>query len=130
MKGLLEMNMAGFIRKVKKYNPQADVLLIKRAFSYSQRAHEGQFRKSGDPYFQHCLEVALILVEQGLDSTTVAAGLLHDVVEDAGSGLEDIRGEFGQEIASLVDGVTKIGGLAFRSKEERQAENYRKMMLP
>ena len=129
MKGLLEMNMAGFIRKVKKYNPQADVLLIKRAFSYSQRAHEGQFRKSGDPYFQHCLEVALILVEQGLDSTTVAAGLLHDVVEDAGSRLEDIRGEFGQEIASLVDGVTKIGGLAFRSKEERQAENYRKMIL-
>jgi guanosine-3',5'-bis(diphosphate) 3'-pyrophosphohydrolase len=123
------MDLSNFLQVVKKHNPQADIPLLKRVFSFSQRAHQGQFRKSGEPYFQHCLQVALILVEQGLDSTMVAAGLLHDVVEDAGMKVEGIQEKFGQEIAGLVDGVTKIGGLAFRSKEERQAENYRKMIL-
>ncbi len=129
MKGDVNMDLSEFLRKVQKSNPQADVSAIRKAFAFSQQAHQGQFRKSGDPYFRHCLDVALILVEQGLDSTTVAAGLLHDSVEDAALKVEDIRSEFGPEIASLVDGVTKIGGLAFRSKEERQAENYRKMIL-
>ena len=123
------MDLSGFMRKVKKHNPQADISLIRKAFVFSQQAHQGQFRKSGDPYFVHCLEVALILAEQGLDSTTVAAGLLHDAVEDTGLKLADIRREFGEEISGLVDGVTKISGLAFRSQEERQAENYRKMIL-
>jgi guanosine-3',5'-bis(diphosphate) 3'-pyrophosphohydrolase len=123
------MNLSRFLGKVKQHNPQAAISLIKKAFSFSQRAHQGQLRKSGEPYFHHCIQVALILVEHGLDSTTVAAALLHDIVEDAGLRVEVIEREFSQEIASLVDGVTKIGGLAFRSKEERQAENYRKMIL-
>lgn len=123
------MNLAGFLQKVKKHNPQAEISLVRKAFSFSQQAHQGQFRKSGDPYFQHCLQVAFILVEQGLDSATVAAGLLHDTVEDADLKVKDIQSEFGGEIAGLVDGVTKISGLAFRSKQERQAENYRKMIL-
>jgi GTP pyrophosphokinase len=129
MKGVVRMDLSGFMRKVKKHNPQADISLIRKAFVFSQQVHQGQFRKSGDPYFVHCLEVALILAEQGLDSTTVAAGLLHDAVEDTGLKLADIRREFGEEISGLVDGVTKISGLAFRSQEERQAENYRKMIL-
>jgi GTP pyrophosphokinase len=123
------MEMDAFLEAIKKFNPKADIPLISKAFEYSEKAHRGQLRKSGHPYFDHCVQVALILAEQGLDSTTMAAGLLHDTVEDAGSLIEELEKEFGHEIAGLVDGVSKIGGLAFRSKEERQAENYRKMIL-
>jgi guanosine-3',5'-bis(diphosphate) 3'-pyrophosphohydrolase len=123
------MQRATFLNEIKKLNPKADVHLIGKAFDYSREAHQGQFRKSGHPFFEHCIQVAVILAEQGLDSITVAAGLLHDTVEDAGVRIEELKDRFGREIADLVNGVSKIGGLAFRSKEESQAEYYRKMIV-
>ena len=93
------------------------------------RRNEGQNRESGEPFTVHCLNVALILAELHLDSTTIAAGLLHDVVEDTSIELEDLRQEFGDEIAELVDGVTKLGQVEFKSAEEQQVEYFRKMLL-
>ncbi len=123
------MQRSAFLNNVKKLNSKADTALIGEAYDFSRKAHQGQRRKSGHPFFDHCVQVALILAEQGLDSITVAAALLHDTVEDAGVSIEELRNRFGQEIADLVDGVSKIGGLAFRSKEESQAEYYRKMIV-
>jgi len=123
------MRRTVFLDEIKGMNARADMALIGEAFDFSRRAHRGQRRKSGHPFFEHCIQVALILAEQGLDSITVAAALLHDTVEDAGVSLEELREKFGEEIAGLVDGVSKIGGLAFRSKEESQAEYYRKMIV-
>jgi hypothetical protein len=91
--------------------------------------HEGQTRSSGEPYVSHCVEVAKILADLQLDSTTVAAGLIHDVVEDTTITVEDVEREFGAEVAQIVDGLTKIGNLPMHSKEERQVENYRKLLL-
>src|SRR5207245_10141240 len=91
--------------------------------------HEGQQRASGEPYLSDPLEVANLLVDFKMDVTTVTAGLLHDVLEDTAATKEDLEREFGGEIAELVDGVTKIGKLAFSSREERQAENFRKMLV-
>ncbi len=123
------MQRTAFLDEVVKLTPKADVQLIGRAFDFSRQAHQGQLRKSGRPFFEHCVQVALILAQQGLDSITVSAALLHDTVEDAGVQIEDLKDRFGGEISDLVDGVSKIGGLAFRSKEESQAEYYRKMIL-
>jgi GTP pyrophosphokinase len=123
------MRRTDFLNRVRSLNARADLDLIGRAFDFSRQAHQGQRRKSGHPFFEHCAQVSLILAEQGLDSITVSAALLHDTVEDAGVRLEELRERFGDEIADLVDGVTKIGGLAFRSKEESQAEYYRKMIV-
>ena len=106
-----------------------DPELLVRAFRYSERAHEGQTRSSGDPYVSHCVEVAKILADLQLDSVTVAAGLIHDVVEDTVVGVEDVEREFGTEIAQIVDGLTKIGNLPMHSTQERQVENYRKLLL-
>jgi GTP pyrophosphokinase len=106
-----------------------DPELLARAYRYSERAHEGQTRSSGDPYVSHCVEVAKILAELQLDSVTVAAGLIHDVVEDTVITVADVEREFGPEIAQIVDGLTKIGNLPMHSKEERQVENYRKLLL-
>ncbi len=103
--------------------------LIERAFSFSQKAHQGQKRKSGEPYFNHPFQTALKLAEWRLDAQAIAAGLLHDVAEDTQRSLEEIKKEFGEEISFLVDGVTKLGRLKYRSKDETQAENLRKMML-
>ena len=103
--------------------------LLARAYQYSERAHTGQVRRSGDPYVSHCIEVAKILAELGLDSVTVASGLMHDVVEDTDISVADIEAAFGKEIAAIVDGVTKIGGLTLTSAQERQVENYRKLLL-
>ena len=123
------MQRTAFLNEVKKLNSRADAALIGKAFDFSRQAHRGQRRKSGRPFFEHCVQVALILADQGLDSITVAAALLHDTVEDAGVHVEELRDRFGGEIADLVDGISKIGGLAFRSKEESQAEYYRKMIV-
>ena len=123
------MQRTAFLNEIVKLTPKADVQLIGGAFDFSRQAHRGQLRKSGHPFFEHCVQVAIILAQQGLDSITVSAALLHDTVEDAGVQIEDLRDRFGGEIADLVDGVSKIGGLAFRSKEESQAEYYRKMIL-
>jgi GTP pyrophosphokinase len=103
--------------------------LLARAYRFSEQAHAGQVRKSGEPYVTHCVEVAKILAELQLDSVTVASGLIHDVVEDTDVAVADIEKEFGREIAQIVDGLTKIGNLPLNSTQERQVENYRKLLL-
>ncbi|MDO4740360.1 MAG: HD domain-containing protein, partial [Eubacteriales bacterium] len=116
--------------KLLKYHPDADVALVEKAYNYAAKAHEGQMRKSGQPYFTHPYRVAEILAGLMLDHTTIAAGLLHDCVEDIESiGVKEIETEFNAEIAALVDGVTKLDKLDFTSREERQAESLRKMFL-
>ncbi|HEX7091772.1 MAG TPA: bifunctional (p)ppGpp synthetase/guanosine-3',5'-bis(diphosphate) 3'-pyrophosphohydrolase [Longimicrobiales bacterium] len=106
-----------------------DVDLIARAYRFSERAHAGQRRASGEEYIAHCVEVAKILADLHLDTASIAAGLIHDVVEDTGTPLETLREEFGDEIAHIVDGVTKIGKVQFSSTTEQQVENYRKLLL-
>jgi guanosine-3',5'-bis(diphosphate) 3'-pyrophosphohydrolase len=117
------------IHRVHAYHPSADAELIQRAYDYSHQAHQGQLRKSGDPYFVHPASVAGIITELRLDTASVCAGLLHDVVEDTLLSLNEVEKEFGGEIASLVDGVTKLSKINFTSKEDRQAENFRKMVV-
>jgi GTP diphosphokinase / guanosine-3',5'-bis(diphosphate) 3'-diphosphatase len=117
------------IEEIPKYQPGADLDLVSRAFRFSEKSHQGQQRASGEPYLSHPLEVAGLLVDFKMDVTTVTAGLLHDVLEDTDATKDDLQREFGAEIADLVDGVTKIGKLAFSSREERQAENFRKMVV-
>ena len=106
-----------------------DTDLLARAYHFSDRAHAGQRRRNGDPFVTHCVEVAKILADLQLDSVTVASGLIHDVVEDTNVTLEDVEREFGREVAQIVDGLTKIGHLPMTSREERQVENYRKLLL-
>ncbi|WP_396206862.1 RelA/SpoT family protein [Gemmatimonas sp.] len=103
--------------------------MLVRAYKYSDVAHAGQVRHSGEPYVSHCVEVARILADLQLDTTTVACGLLHDIVEDTDITVEDVAREFGSEIAQIVDGLTKIANLPMSSREERQVENYRKLLL-
>jgi GTP pyrophosphokinase len=117
------------IEEIPKYQPGADLDLLTRAYRFSEASHRGQQRASGEPYLSHPMEVAGILAGLKMDLTTITAGLLHDVLEDTGATKDDLNREFGQEIAELVDGVTKIGKLAFSSREERQAENFRKMLV-
>ncbi len=117
------------IEEIPKYQPGADLELVNRAYRFSEMSHKGQQRASGEPYLSHPLEVAGLLVDFKMDVTTVTAGLLHDVLEDTVATKDDLAREFGPEIAELVDGVTKIGKLAFSSREERQAENFRKMVV-
>jgi GTP pyrophosphokinase len=117
------------IEEIPKYQPGADLDLVSRAYRFSEMSHKGQQRASGEPYLSHPLEVAGLLVDFKMDVTTVTAGLLHDVLEDTQATKDDLAREFGPEIAELVDGVTKIGKLAFSSREERQAENFRKMVV-
>ena len=117
------------IEKIERYAPNGDLDLIEKAYYYGKKAHEGQLRKSGEPYFIHPIAVANILCDMELDMQTIAAGLLHDVVEDTEFTYEDIKNDFGEEIADLVDGVTKLGQIKYKSKEETQAENLRKMFL-
>ena len=112
-----------------EYMPDADVDIILNAYIYSAKAHRGQSRRSGEAYISHPLEVANNLVKLKLDATTVAAGLLHDTIEDTLSTPEEIFELFGEEIFQLVDGVTKISQINFSSHEESQAENYRKMIF-
>ncbi len=123
------MNLAEFIIKIESFNANVNIPLIRKAYEFSDTAHAGQKRSSGEPFVEHCLEVAFILAEQHMDSTTIAAGLIHDVVEDTNYTLEDVRREFGDEIVDLVDGVTKMGSVAYRSREEEQVEYFRKMLL-
>ncbi len=117
------------VEKVRAYAPDADIELVRRAYVFSALAHKGQVRHSGEPYLIHPIEVANILADLRLDVTTIAAGLLHDVVEDTLTTADRLRELFGPEIAHLVEGVTKIGAITFSSSEESQAENFRKMLL-
>ena len=111
------------------HNERLDVELLARAYRFSEVRHAGQVRRNGDPYVTHCVQVAKILAELQLDSVTVASGLIHDVVEDTTASIEDVEREFGREIAQIVDGLTKIGHLPLTSSQERQVENYRKLLL-
>jgi len=117
------------LEKVRSYSPDADLELLRRAYVFSALEHKGQVRHSGEPYLIHPLEVADTLADMKLDVVAVAAGLLHDVVEDTLTTPERIAELFGPEIAHVVEGVTKIGAIPFSSSEERQAENFRKMLL-
>jgi len=128
------------LKKVQQYLPTEKVAIIKNAYYYAQKAHEGQFRKSGEPYLEHPLQVAFTLAELQLDTSSVAAALLHDVSENCGISIPEIEAKFGDEIAKLVDGVTKLGKLKLETSEnvsqhigrttrEEQAENLRKMLV-
>lgn len=118
------------IAAIKKYHPSTDLSDIEKAYETARKAHEGQFRKSGEPYIIHPLCVAIILAELELDKESIIAGLLHDVVEDTVMTTEDVAKEFGDEVALLVDGVTKLTQLNYQhDKIEVQAENLRKMFL-
>jgi GTP diphosphokinase / guanosine-3',5'-bis(diphosphate) 3'-diphosphatase len=117
------------LAEVSSYNPDVDQDLLKRAFSYAARAHEGQQRRSGEDFIHHPFGAAKICAQLRLDDETIAAALLHDVVEDTGAEIDDVRAEFGEEIARLVEGVTKLTGIRFQSREHAEAENYRKMIV-
>src|ERR1043165_5156998 len=117
------------LRRMHENRPNDDVELVRKAYEFSQKYHSGQQRASGDPYLAHPLEVALVLAEMKMDAVAVAAGLLHDSVEDTVITIVDIRKEFGEQVAHIVEGVTKISKIDFSSHEEQQAENLRKMML-
>ncbi|OFW15772.1 MAG: GTP pyrophosphokinase [Acidobacteria bacterium RIFCSPLOWO2_12_FULL_66_10] len=117
------------LEKVRAYSPDADVELLRRAYVFSAFEHRGQVRRSGEPYLIHPLAVADFLADMKLDAAAIAAGLLHDVVEDTLTTIERIQELFGPEVAHVVEGVTKISAIPFSSSEERQAENFRKMLL-
>src|SRR6187397_1779754 len=117
------------LEKVRSYSPEADLELLRRAYVFSALEHKGQVRHSGEPYLVHPLEVADFLADMKLDVVAVAAGLLHDVVEDTLTTIDRIRQLFGPEVAHVVEGVTKISAIRLSSIEERQAENFRKMLL-
>jgi len=117
------------VEKVRANTPEADIELLRRAYVFSAYEHKGQVRHSGEPYLVHPLEVADLLADMKLDVVAIAAGLLHDIVEDTQTSIERIKELFGPDIAHVVEGVTKLGAIPFSSSEERQAENFRKMLL-
>lgn len=119
------------VETIRRYRPSVDLSLVEKAYLVAEKSHEGQKRKSGEPYIIHPLHVSIILAELELDMETIMAGLLHDVVEDTEISLEDVRRDFGDDVALLVDGVTKLKQLTYKTtdKQEIQAENYRKMFL-
>ncbi|SHF01494.1 GTP pyrophosphokinase [Desulfofundulus australicus DSM 11792] len=121
--------LQGLVHRVILYHPEADVSLLSRAYRFAEEAHRNQKRFSGEPFITHPVAVANILANLQMDLQTLVAGLLHDVVEDTGVTLEEIKATFGDEVALLVDGVTKLNRLEYRSKEEHQAESLRKMFL-
>ena len=114
-------------------SPETDKVFLKeklwKAYDYGSRYHDGQKRQSGEPYFNHCVEVASTLASWNMDYTTIMAGLLHDVVEDTKLTVDDIEKEFGEDLANLVDGLTKISGIEFSTRKEKQAGNFMKMLL-
>ena len=117
------------VSQIELHNPDADVDMVRRAYEYASAAHAGQLRLSGDPYIMHPASVALTLAQMGFDEHTVAAGLLHDTVEDTDSSIDELDELFGEQVADIVDGVTKINMMTFDTKEEAQFENIRKMIL-
>lgn len=117
------------IKRIQGYNPEAETDLVRRAYEFSAKAHAGQMRRSGEPYLQHPLAVAGILTSLRSDVAAIVAGLLHDTLEDTLAKPDELEQLFGKEIVRLVDGVTKIGKIQFRNYEEKQAENFRKMVL-
>ncbi len=123
------IRLSDIIGKVLSYHPNPRIELIEKAYVFSAQVHKGQLRLSGEPYLIHPLEVAALLADLKLDDVSVTTGILHDTVEDTFTTPETIEEAFGPEVASLVDGVTKISKMSFRATEEKQAENFRKMLL-
>jgi GTP pyrophosphokinase len=123
------IRISDIIDKVTDYNPDANVALINQAYVYSAKVHDGQVRLSGEPYLSHPLEVAGILADMKLDVVSIAAGLLHDVIEDTHASPDEIGEAFGNEVLHIVSGVTKLSTLPFPSVQAREAENIRKMLL-
>lgn len=128
-KGKPPVTIKSLMDTVKSYQPEANLELIERAYLVAKEGHAGQTRASGEPYINHPLNVAAILAELQLDDTTIAAAILHDVVEDTLFTLDEIEDMFGSEIALLIDGVTKIGKIYFKTKEQQQIEAYRKLII-
>ncbi|RME15379.1 MAG: bifunctional (p)ppGpp synthetase/guanosine-3',5'-bis(diphosphate) 3'-pyrophosphohydrolase [Alphaproteobacteria bacterium] len=126
---MADLDPEELVAKVRAYNPKSDDALIRAAFDYGRRMHEGQKRHSGEPYFVHPVAVAHILAEQRLDDATIVTALLHDTIEDTKSTYSEIEARFGHEIAELVDGVTKLTNLQLNSTETKQAENFRKLFM-
>src|SRR6266850_4150011 len=123
------IRLEDILDRVGKHHPGDNLELVRRAYIFSAKEHKGQVRASGEPYLTHPLEVANLLAEMKMDAITVSVGLLHDVVEDTLVSLDKIEELFGTEVAHIVDGVTKISQIQFTSKEAKQAENFRKMLL-
>lgn len=123
------IRITDILDKVDTYTPDADLDIIERAYVYSARVHEGQVRLSGEPYLSHPLEVAGLLADMNLDVVSIAAGLLHDVIEDTPAMPEEIEKLFGSDVLQIVSGVTKLSKLRFSSSQARQAESIRKMLL-
>ena len=117
------------VKRLKSYLDDDQIARVVRAYEFAERAHEGQYRRSGDPYISHPLAVANILIDMHMDHESLMAAMLHDVLEDCGVGKEQLATQFSPEVAELVDGVSKIAQIKFESKAEQQAENLRKMML-
>ena len=123
------VRLEDIVERMQNYNPDADVDLLRRAYIYSAKVHQGQTRLSGESYLNHPIEVAAILANLKLDAATVAAGLLHDTIEDTTATSEELKEMFGEEVARLVDGLTKLARMELQSREQREAENFRKMIV-
>ncbi|HEU4505324.1 MAG TPA: bifunctional (p)ppGpp synthetase/guanosine-3',5'-bis(diphosphate) 3'-pyrophosphohydrolase [Nitrospira sp.] len=123
------MDIDQLLDRVKSYNAEADLGVVRKAYEFSAKVHEGQRRRSGEPYLQHPIAVAGVLTSLKTDVTAIVAALLHDTLEDTVATPEELESEFGKDVMHLVDGVTKIGKITFKSHEEKQAENFRKMLL-
>jgi guanosine-3',5'-bis(diphosphate) 3'-pyrophosphohydrolase len=117
------------VERIQNYSPDADVDLLRRAYIFSAKVHQGQTRLSGETYLNHPIEVAAILSNLNLDAATVAAGLLHDTIEDTTATSEELKEMFGEEVAKLVEGLTKLSRMELQSREQREAENFRKMIV-
>src|SRR6201990_885616 len=126
---ILAAKFSELLTTISKNRPSDDIGVIRKAWDFCVQHHSGQLRASGEPYVLHPLEVAQVLAEMKLDSTAIAAGLLHDAVEDTPVTTEDITEQFGEQVAHIVEGVTKIDKIQFANREDRQAENVRKMLL-
>lgn len=123
------MNIEGYIEELKKLAPYVNLERIEKAYAFGDKAHTGQLRKDGTPFFNHPASVSLILAELEMDEETIIAALLHDTVEDTEVTLDDVKKEFGEDVAALVDGVTKLAIINYETKQEQQVENLRKMFL-
>ena len=123
-----DIKIGELVEKVQSYHPAADVEVIRKAYEFSAKVHKGQKRASGEPYLIHPMAVAGIITDLKLDEPSIVGGLLHDTVEDTLTTLDELKSIFGREITALVDGVTKLSRANFSSREEKQAENFRKML--
>src|SRR5262249_27023752 len=123
------MQLGDLTEEIKKYHPNPDLDLINAAYEYANECHKGQVRASGDPYINHLLGVALLVCQLKLDIPSVVAALLHDTIEDCSITKDDLEEKFGIEVAEIVEGVTKLTRIEFESKEEKQAESFRKMLI-